>query len=108
MNGGYTTIYYEFGKYGYLWSILELPIAFLSTVCFIKIFFSLRGRGLGMGERACYTNFNLVQIMSAEYKGFGNQREETFLYQRTKVFFKLEDLSLCHKLKLSNPYNYAF
>ncbi|XP_023326296.1 lathosterol oxidase, partial [Eurytemora carolleeae] len=31
MNGGYTTIYYEFGKYGYLWSILELPIAFLST-----------------------------------------------------------------------------
>ena len=38
-----------------------------------------------MGERACYTNFNLVQIMSAEYKGFGNQREETILYQRTKA-----------------------
>ena len=54
-----------------------------------------------MGERACYTNFNLVQIMSAEYKGFGNQREETKEQ-------KLEDLSLYHKPKLSNPYNYAF
>ena len=53
-----------------------------------------------MGERACYTNFNLVQIMSAEYKGFGNQREETKEQ-------KLEDLSLYHKPKLSNPYNYA-
>jgi lathosterol oxidase len=31
INGGYTTIYYEFGKYGYLWAILETPVVFIVT-----------------------------------------------------------------------------
>jgi len=31
MNGGYTTIYYKFAQYGYLWTILELPVVFLLT-----------------------------------------------------------------------------
>jgi len=31
INGGYTTIYYEFGKYGYIWAVLELPVVFLLT-----------------------------------------------------------------------------
>ncbi len=32
INGGYTTIYYEFAKYGYLWALIELPFVFLLTV----------------------------------------------------------------------------
>ena len=32
INGGYTSIYYEFGKYGYVWAILETPFVFLLTV----------------------------------------------------------------------------
>ena len=32
MNDGYTSIYYEFAKHGYLWALLELPIVFVSTV----------------------------------------------------------------------------
>jgi len=31
INGGYTTIYYEFAKYGYLWALIELPFVFLLT-----------------------------------------------------------------------------
>eukprot|EP00091_Calanus_sinicus_P021206 TRINITY_DN6170_c0_g1_i1.p1 TRINITY_DN6170_c0_g1~~TRINITY_DN6170_c0_g1_i1.p1 ORF type:complete len:380 (+),score=74.40 TRINITY_DN6170_c0_g1_i1:118-1257(+) len=31
MNGGYTSIYYDFGKHGLLWSLLELPIVFVTT-----------------------------------------------------------------------------
>jgi len=31
INGGYTSIYYEFGKYGYVWAILETPFVFLLT-----------------------------------------------------------------------------
>jgi len=31
MNGGYTTIYYEFGKYGLVWALLEVPFVFLLT-----------------------------------------------------------------------------
>lgn len=29
-NGGYTTIYYEWGQYGYLWEFLSLPLIFLA------------------------------------------------------------------------------
>jgi hypothetical protein len=32
MNGGYTSIYYDCGKHGLLWSLLELPIVFVCTV----------------------------------------------------------------------------
>ena len=32
MNGGYTTIYYNCGEHGLLWSLLELPIVFVTTV----------------------------------------------------------------------------
>ena len=28
-NGGYTTIYYDFGQYGYLWLVLQLPVSSL-------------------------------------------------------------------------------
>lgn len=31
MNGGYTSIYYQWGQYGLFWAILEWPILFLST-----------------------------------------------------------------------------
>jgi len=31
MNDGYTTIYYDFGKHGLVWTLLELPIVFVTT-----------------------------------------------------------------------------
>jgi len=31
MNGGYTTIYFQFAQYGWLWAILEFPIVFVVT-----------------------------------------------------------------------------
>merc|ERR1712038_98493 len=30
-NGGYTSLYFEFGKHGILWSLLEFPIVFIPT-----------------------------------------------------------------------------
>ena len=32
-NGGYTTIYFEWGQNGYLWEFLSLPLIFLAQVC---------------------------------------------------------------------------
>jgi len=32
MNGGYTSLYYDIGRHGLLWSLLELPIVFVTTV----------------------------------------------------------------------------
>merc|ERR1711909_58235 len=31
INGGYTSLYYDFGRHGVLWTILELPVVFVST-----------------------------------------------------------------------------
>ena len=31
MNGGYTSLYYDFGRHGALWTILELPVVFVAT-----------------------------------------------------------------------------
>jgi len=31
VNGGYTSLYFEFGKYGLVWSLLELPLAYIGT-----------------------------------------------------------------------------
>jgi len=30
-NGGYTSLYFEFGKHGILWSLLEFPLVFIPT-----------------------------------------------------------------------------
>jgi len=30
-NGGYTSLYFEFGKHGLLWSLLEFPLVFIPT-----------------------------------------------------------------------------
>ena len=32
MNGGYTTIYYNFAEYGYIWALLEWPVVFIAQV----------------------------------------------------------------------------
>ena len=37
MNGGYTSLYYHFGKHGVLWTLLELPIVFVTTVHILHI-----------------------------------------------------------------------
>jgi len=31
LNGGYTSLYFEFGKHGLLWSLLEFPLVFIPT-----------------------------------------------------------------------------
>jgi len=31
MNGGYTSLYFEWNKHGILWTLLELPLAFVAT-----------------------------------------------------------------------------
>merc|ERR1712012_1353937 len=30
-NGGYTSLYFEFGKHGVLWTLLEFPLVFIPT-----------------------------------------------------------------------------